>query len=100
MAALAAMARQTHIPTSDHLRRRIDNGELGDKVSFPDPAAAPLGTDDEAAGFPPTEHESALADQQNRPAPHPTTRFMTGFTAIIVLITVVAIVSLSALMWR
>ena len=24
MAALAAMARQTHIPTSDHLRRRID----------------------------------------------------------------------------
>lgn len=32
------------------LRDRIDHGEAGDKVDFPDPAAAPLGTDEEAAG--------------------------------------------------
>jgi hypothetical protein len=32
------------------LRAAIDRGETGDKVAFPDPAAAPLGTDDEAAG--------------------------------------------------
>jgi hypothetical protein len=31
-------------------RNRIDRGETGDKVAFPDPAAAPLGTDEEAAG--------------------------------------------------
>lgn len=28
-------------------------GSARDKVAFPDPAAAPLGTDDEAAGTPP-----------------------------------------------
>ncbi len=32
------------------LRSATDTGETGDKVAFPDPAAAPLGTDDEAAG--------------------------------------------------
>jgi hypothetical protein len=32
------------------LRGKIDAGETGDKVPFPDPAAAPLGTDDEAGG--------------------------------------------------
>ena len=34
------------------LRRDIDSGTTGDKVGWPDPAAAPLGTDDEAAGTP------------------------------------------------
>jgi hypothetical protein len=48
-------------PTTDQLRIRIDRGETGDKVAAPDPAAAPLGTDDEAGGFPPTEEERALA---------------------------------------
>ncbi|MFK8252789.1 hypothetical protein [Ancylobacter terrae] len=38
---------------SERLRDRIDAGKAGDKVPFPDPAAAPLGTDDEAAGRPP-----------------------------------------------
>ena len=40
-------------PTSDRLRTEIDTGRTGDKIGFPDPAAAPLGTDDEAAGTPP-----------------------------------------------
>jgi hypothetical protein len=35
------------------LRHAIDSGNTGDKVNYPDPAAAPLGTDDEAAGTPP-----------------------------------------------
>lgn len=42
-------------PTVDDLRRRIGRGEAADKVDFPDPAAAPLGTDAEAAGAPPGE---------------------------------------------
>jgi hypothetical protein len=99
MAALAAMARQTHIPTSDHLRRRIDHGELGDKVNYPDPAAAPLGTDDEAAGHSPSLHERALADEQDAPAPHPA-RGMMAFTILMLMITVLAVVSLTALLWR
>jgi hypothetical protein len=36
----------------DQLRHDIDRGHTGDKVAFPDPAAAPLGTDEEAAGTP------------------------------------------------
>ncbi len=36
--------------TTEQLRRRIDSGQLADKVDFPDPAAAPLGTDSEAGG--------------------------------------------------
>ena len=47
-------------PTTDQLRDRIDKGLTGEKVSMPDPAAAPLGTDAEAAGAPPTPRERAL----------------------------------------
>ena len=36
--------------TTDQLRHDIDQGRTGDKV--PDPAVAPLGTDEEAAGTP------------------------------------------------
>ncbi|MDX2155902.1 MAG: hypothetical protein SFW09_05255 [Hyphomicrobiaceae bacterium] len=39
------------------LRSAIDRGRTGDKVAHPDPAAAPLGTDDEAAGTPPAPRE-------------------------------------------
>lgn len=34
----------------EQLRADIDSGRTGDKVAYPDPAAAPLGADDEAAG--------------------------------------------------
>lgn len=33
-------------------RMRIQQGEMRDKVAYPDPAAAPLGTDAEAGGNP------------------------------------------------
>lgn len=36
--------------TGEQLRADIDAGRTGDKVAFPDPAAAPLGTDAEAGG--------------------------------------------------
>lgn len=39
--------------TTDRLRHDIDSGETGDKADWPDPAVAPLGTDDEASGNPP-----------------------------------------------
>lgn len=38
--------------TPDQLRDDIDSGRTGDKVPGADPAAAPLGTDEEAAGTP------------------------------------------------
>ena len=48
-------------PTSAELRDRIDRGQTGDKVPVVDPAAAPLGTDDEAAGTPPDAADVAAA---------------------------------------
>jgi len=47
------------VPTSDALRKAIDEGRTGDKFGFPDPAAAPLGTDAEAGGTPPTQRDLA-----------------------------------------
>ncbi|QTL02126.1 hypothetical protein J5J86_15105 [Aquabacter sp. L1I39] len=35
------------------VRHAVDSGETRDKIRYSDPAAAPLGTDDEAAGLPP-----------------------------------------------
>ncbi len=51
-------------PTSDQIRDRIDHGEEADKVDFPDPSAAPLGTDAEAGGHPPSPEERARAEQK------------------------------------
>lgn len=56
--------------TTDQLRDEIDHGRGGDKKGFPDPAAAPLGTDAEAAGTPPTPRERDMAyraEIANRP---------------------------------
>lgn len=38
--------------TTEQLRTEIDAGRTRDKVAYPDPAAAPLGTDAEAGGTP------------------------------------------------
>lgn len=46
------------------LRESIDRGGSGDKVAFMDPAAAPLGTDAEAAGTPPTAAQVSMAMQE------------------------------------
>lgn len=48
-------------PTAAQVRQGIDQGQGSDKVNFPDPAAAPLGTDDEAAGHPVTPDQAAAA---------------------------------------
>ncbi|WP_206524699.1 MULTISPECIES: hypothetical protein [unclassified Devosia] len=53
-------------PTTDQLRQEIDSGATGEKIGFPDPAAAPLGTDAEAGGSPPTASERKL-DAASRP---------------------------------
>ena len=42
----------TNAPTAAQLKRAHETGALGDKVAHPDPGAAPLGVDDEAAGRP------------------------------------------------
>jgi hypothetical protein len=51
----------TPIETTEQLRIAIDQGHAGDKVDVADPAAAPLGTDDEAGGSPNTVAQVRLA---------------------------------------
>lgn len=59
--------------TTDKLRVAIDREGQGDKVNFPDPAAAPLGTDAEASGNAPGPQE--LAMEPAAPSGQPRTRW-------------------------
>ena len=52
--------------TVAQLKNDIDSGRTGDKTSGFDPAAAPLGTDDEAAGTPPSPEIVAQAREAER----------------------------------
>jgi hypothetical protein len=48
-------------PNTAQLKADIDSGRTNDKVAWSDPAASPLGTDDEAAGTPPSPARVAMA---------------------------------------
>lgn len=48
----------------EQLRADIDSGRTGDKVAFPDPAAAPLATDAEAGG------QGTVFPSERRPEQH------------------------------
>ena len=48
-------------PTTAMLKADIDSGATGDKTEVFDPGLSPLGTDDEAAGRPPSAFRIALA---------------------------------------
>src|SRR5690606_38234927 len=52
--------------TSAQLKHDINSGLTGDKVNYFDPAAAPLGTDEEAGGSPPTPEEVHQARMAER----------------------------------
>jgi hypothetical protein len=49
---------------ASQLRHKIDRGETRDKVASADPAAAPLGTDEEAAGTPLSAEAVAMAHRE------------------------------------
>jgi hypothetical protein len=55
------MIRPQNPPTADQLRADINSWRAGDKVPMLDPAVAPLDTDDEAAGTPPSPEAVAMA---------------------------------------
>jgi hypothetical protein len=58
--------------TTAQLRRDIESGATGDKIAVLDPAMSPLGTDDEAAGVPPTpELVQAVREAERLAAPPP-----------------------------
>jgi hypothetical protein len=53
-------------PTAAQLRGDIDRGKTGDKTPGVDPSAAPMETDAEAGGAPPTAEEVAQARRFER----------------------------------
>jgi hypothetical protein len=56
-------------PNAAQLRGDIDRGRTGDKTPGVDPAAAPMETDAEAGGTPPTPEEIAQAREAERRGP-------------------------------
>lgn len=52
--------------TTAQLRNDIDSGKTGSKGSSPDPAASPLGTDDEAAGVTASTDRIEMAREAER----------------------------------
>ena len=57
--------------TVAQLRQDITSGATGDKVPVLDPAMSPLGTDEEAAGTPPSPGLVAAVRRAERTDPHP-----------------------------
>ena len=70
--------------TGEQLRTEIDAGETGDKVAFPDPATAPLGTDAEAGG------QTTLFPSERRRTEHRPDRKWGGLAFYIGATTVIA----------
>ena len=58
---LSSDARDSAAPTIAQLKADVDSGRTGDKVPGFDAGLSPLGTDDEAAGRPPSSARVALA---------------------------------------
>lgn len=90
--------RQPPRPTVDQLRSAIDHGAAGDKVRVSDPAAAPLGTDDEAAGAPPTADRITTAYQNEIGRLAPAGRRRDG-NAVLIFVAILIIVVLAIVLW-
>lgn len=73
-------------PYADSLRAAIDAGKTGDKIAFPDPAAAPLGADDEAAGHPPAPQAVRMAQRSEIVASATRQPVMGAFIAMVLFI--------------
>jgi hypothetical protein len=83
--------------TTDRLRDDIDSGRTGDKVVANDPAAAPLGTDDEAAGTPPSRDAIDLARRHEVTRPEESEPQRQRFGSVIVYGAIVAGLALSTI---
>jgi hypothetical protein len=84
-------------PTVEQLRADIDEGRTGEKVRYPDPAAAPLGSDDEAAGMSPTAEERRQEQQSRRHGPPPVRRGPGSLMLYVLLIVGIALVVIASI---
>lgn len=91
-------SRRTSSPTVEQLRAAIDSGRTGDKIPVADPAAAPLGADEEAAGTPLSAERvaAAHASEVRRPSASRTgsrhgAALLVGFLSAVLLLTALAL---------
>jgi hypothetical protein len=91
-------------PRPAHLRDAIDSGQTGSKISFGDPAAAPLGTDEEAAGTPVASEDvrRAMRDEVRRPPVHSSeqTRAPGALLPIVILVLTIIAAAILVLIYR
>lgn len=87
-------------PTADRMRHDINRGKASDKVDHPDPAAAPLGTDDEAAGMPPSLEERRIAAATAPSNPKEEKAFGVGSVYAAIVMTIAAVVLAAVLTLR
>jgi hypothetical protein len=91
--------------TVAQLKADIDSGRTGDKIPVLDPAAAPLGTDDEASGTPPDPAAVTMARRQSA-APGPSgepersARFGAAWIVVAVAIAAAILIVAAALLLR
>src|SRR4051812_9403295 len=99
----AAQTRTRHAragaPTVAQLRKEIDSGRTGDNVMGSDPAAAPLGTDEEAAGVPlsPEGIQAAYEAESARVIPPPSKRHFAGYPILALIIGAILIILIATL---
>ncbi len=95
---------QPRSATPAQLRHDIDSGRTGDKVPFPDPAAAPLGTDEEAAGTPVSGRAAAAARRAETarrdepPRPNSSTRSGRAWMVITLIVAAAVLVAAGVLL--
>lgn len=82
-------------PTTATLKHDINRGRGGDKVDVIDPAAAPLGTDDEAAGTPPSPEAVATAHRQEIDSARVSSERKDSDHAVAIYITLIAVIATS-----
>jgi hypothetical protein len=97
----ASTGRRASVPhgAAGRLRADIDHGRTGDKVDWPDPAAAPLGTDAEAAGAPEPETAMEAAHRIERGAPSHSGPRRDRFGAAWILLVFIVVAGLAAATW-
>ncbi len=86
-------------PNVARLRRAIDTGESGHKAPVRDPAAAPLGTDEEAGGTPPTPEQLAAAAQLEMAQRVARGSDRTSNAVILIAVILTVVVTVAAILW-
>jgi hypothetical protein len=86
-------------PNAEQLRHSIDRGRTRDKLPMHDPAAAPLGTDEEAGGTPPTPEQVAAAAQLEMAQRVLRGDTRTSNAVILVAILLTVVVTVAAIFW-